>query len=156
MSQASSHRFHKCVRQVVASAFFLLVVSLLVLVVCDYLRVKRIRSQATNANPGVINDVISDVIGNPDSISSGTFTDQGGRLTKGYTVWTYSSRFDWVGFRARSDETSIFNYWCSRLNPVKNGTHDTIVEMWFIDGKLEHVVESNSSDVFGQHSQVSF
>lgn len=142
-------------RWVAALALVLVVLILFVLIVCDYSRVKAVRKLAGNVQQGAKENDVVDVIGHPDSVSSGAFVDKNGNLTKGYTVWTYCSRFDWVGFRTRSDEASTLYYWYSRLNPQKNCTHDAIVEMWFMNGRLENVVDSNRSDSFGQHSRFS-
>lgn len=155
-SYISDLSLNKRISHIIVSAVIVFILCACLLLICDYSRVETVRKQASNACLGATESEVIGLIGHPDSVSKGTFAGINEKPTKAYTVWTYCSRFDWVGFRNRSDDSSAFYYWYSRLNPQKNTAYDSIVELWFMNGKVSHVIENNSSSGFGQHSVFSF
>jgi len=141
-------------------AFLLIPLGVFVLVLVlvtrgDYLRLQEIRQMSLKIQPGMTEKETLDCIGDPDFISKNRVMIHQNITQSDYTVWTYCSRFDWDGFRYRSQISNPLFYWLSRLNPSKDTNYDTISEIWLKDGVVVETKRFDEAKSIGERSLFS-
>lgn len=123
----------------------------------DYKKTLDLRYRMGTLHAGMPADDIVTLLGPPDAIWTGSRNDEpSGELLDGYEIWKYCSRFDWDGQRSRWNDAPFISYWLSRLNPLKNDSHDAVIELWIRNGKLEAVENSVIEDLIGRNPTLSF
>lgn len=121
----------------------------------DYLRLQKISELSLQIQPGMTEKETLECVGNPDFVSKDRVIIHQNITQSDYTVWTYCSRFDWDGFRYRSQISNPLFYWLSRLNPAKDTNYDTISEIWLKDGVVVDIKRFDEAKSIGERSLLS-
>ena len=121
----------------------------------DYLRLQKISELSLQIQPGMTEKETLECVGNPDFVSKNRVIIHQNITQSDYTVWTYCSRFDWDGFRYRSQMSNPLFYWLSRLNPAKDTNYDTISEIWLKDGVVVDIKRFDEARSIGERSLLS-
>ena len=126
------------------------------LLIMDYRKTIRLRNQVVRFAIGTPENEIIASLGKPDSIGQGSRPDvETGEMVRGYTVWIYCSRFDWDGVRSRWNDASFIPYWFSRLSPIVDDDHDSVIELWIRNGKLDAIENAVDETLIGRHPLLS-
>jgi hypothetical protein len=122
----------------------------------DYKKTLNLRHRIGKLQAGSSADDIVRLLGQPDAIWTGSrYDESSGELMDGYEIWKYCSRFDWDGQRSRWNDAPFVPYWLSRLDPSKNESHDSVIELWIRNGKLEVVENAVIENLIGRHPTLS-
>ncbi len=153
-----NHLYNRRIIFKVTLIFLLLVLTsgVVLLVVRDKFRLNNIRNLAKQLSLRSTQADAIKILGQPDCVSTGAMVDSTGKASKRHTIMLYCSHFDWVGFRSKSETSSILTYWYSRLNPLINERTDFIVELWYLDDQLTLVKFGNAKDRLGENSAFSY
>ena len=127
-----------------------------VVLVADYRKALRLRNQIGSISIDTSESDILTLLGPPDSVGSGSRPDLStGEMVGGYSVWSYCSRFDWDGQRSRWNDAPFLPYWMSRIDPTIDHDHDSVIELWLRNGKLEAIENSVTDNLLGRNPTLS-
>ncbi len=122
-----------CRRWLFPAVMFAIVAVVAAPFVCDYLTLRHLQGTGRQLRVGMSPDDVRQALGSPHVTTEGWF----GLATPGYkmtdTVWSYHTRFDWIGEQYPSSP-DLRPYWRRWLFPELG--HCRVLDVWFRDGKV--------------------